>query len=175
MRHTLLVVLIIGSFGTLGWAQSASGTAPATAGTSTTQTDANVQPKKKAKHVYTSDDMKAANPNDVPSATTSSSGGVAGGTKAVDDPKNDKAAKQKTAKKVDPGAVAAQQAKVDELKKQVNGLTSVVGDIQRLINEKPSRAEGMGAGLAQQQKDLTQAQKQLADAQSELDGMKNPK
>jgi len=183
MRKTLLFATIVGSLSVLASAQTSTDqqAQPATAVTQASQaaadqTPATVAPvKKKAKHVYTSDDMKAADPNDVPSVSSSSSGGDSAGTPGSA-AKDDKTAKsKKTAKKIDPAAVAAQQAKVDDLKGQVDGENKVIANIQRLIAEQPSRAANMGPGLNKQQSDLTDLQKQLSTAQSQLDSMKNPK
>src|SRR5438270_11705985 len=97
MRNSLLIVLSVALLGSVASARtSTNGQAPspaiqASAQAASEQT-APVQAapvKKKAKHVYTSDDMKAADPNDVSSASSSSGGGdssVAGAT----DPKDDK-------------------------------------------------------------------------------------
>jgi hypothetical protein len=136
-----------------------------------------VPPKKKVKHVYTSDDMKPADPNDIPSAASSSASGTAGaGANAGDAAKDNKDSNpKKKAKPADPDAIAAQQAKVDEAKKQVDGLTGIVANLQRLINDQPSRAQTIGEGLQMQQNNLVDAKKQLTDAQQQLDAMKNPK
>ncbi len=135
-------------------------------------------PPKKKKHVYTSEDFKAADPNDTPSPTASGdSAGAGSAAGAASDPaKSGKSTTaKKTAKKPDQAAIDKQQAKVDELKQQVEGETNVIASLQKQIADVPSRADNMGPGLAKQQSDLVQMKKDLADAQSQLDAMKNPK
>jgi hypothetical protein len=176
MRKILFTALFIASIGTAADAQTSTDTASQTAATpaASAQADPSGAPKKKVKHVYTSEDFKAADPKDTaPQSSASASDSAANASDSKDD-KSGKGTK-KAAKKADPDAVAAQQAKVDNLKQQVDGETHVVADIQRLIDQEPSRASSMGAGLAKQQSDLTDLKKQLDSAQSQLDTMKNPK
>jgi hypothetical protein len=187
MRRILLSAIFVGSLSVAAYCQTATdqqAQQPAASSQATAQpatqasTDQPAPPKKKAKRVYTSEDMKAADPNDIPSPASSSSGGGAAGASAdaaAGAGKDDKSSKSKKTKKIDPDAVAAQQAKVDEAKKQVDGLTGIVANLQRLINDQPSRAQTIGEGLQMQQNNLVDAKKQLADEQAQLDAMKNPK
>lgn len=182
MRQLLITALFIASAAFSAIAQASTDTQaqqPSTAVTpaAPASTDASAPPKKKAKHVYTSEDMKAADPNDMPSsASTSGDTGAASVAGASDTGKDEKGkSAKKSAKKPGQEEIAAQQAKVDDLKQQVDGTSKVVADIQRLIDQEPSRAAGMGAGLAKNQSDLADLKKQLDSAQSQLDAMKNPK
>ncbi len=133
-------------------------------------------PPKKKKHIYTSEEFKAADPNDTPSpgASGDSTGANSAAGAAGDTAKADKSTTAKKSKKPDQAAIDKQQAKVDDLKQQVNGETNVIASLQKQIADVPSRADAMGPGLAKQQSDLVKMQKDLADEQSKLDAMKNP-
>jgi hypothetical protein len=182
MRSAIITTLLLCGSCVLAFGQSTNNTtnqqpsAVTTAPAPVQNTNTPPAPPKK-KHVYTSEDFKPANPNDTPSASAAAdSGSSAAGASGVTPAKDDKSAKSKApAKKADQAAIDKQQAKVDNLKQQVDGETKVIADIQRLIDQEPSRAAGMGAGLAKQQTDLVQMKKDLTDAQSQLDAMKNPK
>jgi hypothetical protein len=175
MHQRILLALFVGSLCAVAGGQTngdVQSTGNATAVTVPVQSDTSQpQPKKKGRHVYTNDDVKAADPNDTPAASPAgNAAGAADATKA-----DHSSGSKKSAKKADPTAIAAQQAKVDDLKSQVDGETKVVADIQRLISQDPSRAANMGPGLAKQQGDLTDLQKKFSEAQQQLDSMKNSK
>lgn len=178
LRSTLFLILISSGFAVAQDSSAVQTAAPSA--TPTNQQADNPPVKKKAKRVFTNDDVKAADPKDIPAMqpdSTVDSGTPAATTAASatagKEDKNKKAGKP--AKAATAEQISAAQAKVDSLKKEEAGESAVVADIQRLISEQPGRADGMGPGLAKNQSDLADTRKKLADAQQQLDALKNQK
>lgn len=160
---------------TLGTALAQENNAPATTNDERGTPNGAAQSMKKAKHVYTTEDMKPADPADsAPSSASVSSGDpVAANTSTMkDEPKSGKKA---PVKKPDPNDIAAAQAKVDRLKKQQEGLNGAVQNIQRLIAQNPARQATMSDGLNKQQSDFVDATKKRAEAEQQLNALQNPK
>jgi hypothetical protein len=178
MRTALLIIVVTGLTvgvvaGQSSTEQEKTSTAPATTA------DTAAKPKKpKAKHVFTNEDIPER-PADAPSSTSGASDSSAGsaakptGTAASDgdkdkkEPSGDKAAKAE--------AIKAAQAKVDSLKHDEDGISTVVQHIQRLISEGGEfRRTNMSEGLQKNQSDLADARKKREAAEQDLKNLQSP-
>lgn len=160
---------------------------PATASAST---DEAAKPKKpKAKHVFTNEDIPQGSRDNgtgsnssggsASSASSASGGMTAADASAAASTGKDETPKAKGAKaaKGEPSdEIKAAQAKVEGLKQEEKGISTIIEHIEKLIAQGGEyRRNSMGDGLRRQQSDLADAKKRREAAEQELSDLQAPK
>ncbi|HUQ50103.1 MAG TPA: hypothetical protein VM056_05255 [Terriglobales bacterium] len=153
---------------------SSAGTTNPGAGAPTLADLARKNRKAKSTKVITSEDMKAADPNAMPATVGQPGRATNPGDAAADGAKGEgKEAPPLGAKRQE--ALAAAQAKVDQLKQLEEGLTMDVNKLETSIAEGGEfRRNSLGDVLEKNKTELAETQKQRSEAEKQVEKLKAP-